>query len=438
MDRTHRLLSGGGVVINGDRIEDVVTHDSLAGLPDFSGEVIDVPDLTLIPGFIQTHIHLCQTLFRGLADDLPLLEWLRLRIFPLEAAHTASSMRASALLGLTELIASGSTTIMDMGSVYYEEEIVRAIDESGMRALVGKAMMDINEAYPRLKERTEDAVRSTVEEIRSWHGMANGRIQYAVAPRFILSCTDKLLLEASAIAAEYPGMRFHTHAAENRGELALVRKRCAADNIEYFAQIGILHEHTCLAHCIWLQERELDLLAERRAKVLHCPSSNLKLGSGIARVPDMLRRGITVSLGADGAPCNNTLNMFEEMRLAAMIQKPAYGPEAMLAAEVFAMATMGGATAVGLESEIGSVEVGKKADLVLLDLHRPWNPSRLTTPSDFFSAMVYSGSPANVDSVMVDGSWLYRKGLHQRIDGTRVVSQARQELTALLQRVEWT
>jgi len=438
MDRTKRMLSGGSVLINGDSIENVLTADQLAGSLDAFTEVIDVPNLTLIPGFIQTHLHLCQTLFRGLADDLPLLDWLRLRIFPLEAAHDASSMNVSARLGLSELIASGTTTIMDMGSLRHEEEIVRAIDESGMRAVVGKAMMDINEAYPKLKERTDDAIRSTLDEIRAWHGSANGRILYAVAPRFILSCTDRLLLEASAIATDHPGMRFHTHAAENSGELALVRKRCAADNIEYFAKVGILQEHTCLAHCVWLQERELDLLVERRANVLHCPSSNLKLGSGVARVPEMLQRGITVSLGADGAPCNNTLNMFQEMRLAAMIQKSVHGSDSMRADEVFTLATLGGARTLALEKEIGSIEAGKRADLVLLDLQKPWNPSRLTTASDLYSAVVYTGSPANVDSVMVDGSWLYRKGLHQRLDDERAVSQAREELKALLQRVEWT
>jgi cytosine/adenosine deaminase-related metal-dependent hydrolase len=317
MDDARRVIPGGALIVRGPSIESVLSASELAAMPPFEGTVLNARSLTAIPGFIQTHVHLCQTLFRGLADDLELLDWLRLKIYPLEAAHNAASMRASAMTGIAELIRSGTTTIMDMGSVAHEEEIAGAVEETGLRAFIGKAMMDSNDVYPALRESTEESLRSTLAQAQRWHGKGGGRMKYAVAPRFVLSCSDALLREAHAMTASFPGMLFHTHAAENRREMEAVRKRCGADNIEFFETLGILRANTCLAHCIWISESEMTLLRQREAKVLHCPTSNLKLGSGIARVPDLLARGISVSLGADGAPCNNTLDMFQEMRHAA-------------------------------------------------------------------------------------------------------------------------
>jgi cytosine/adenosine deaminase-related metal-dependent hydrolase len=234
---------------------------------------------------------------------------------------------------------------------------------------------------------------------------------------------------------DFDGMLFHTHAAENRAEVEAVRRRCSMDNIEYFSSCGLLGPNTCLAHCIWLQEHELDLLARSGSKVLHCPSSNLKLGSGIARVPEMLSRGINVSLGADGAPCNNTLDVFQEMRLAALIQKPHHGPSAMRAEAVFEMATCGGAEALGLAGEVGSIEVNKRADIVFLDLGRTWNPITTAESQNVYSSIVYSCSPENVRATMVDGSWLYKEGRYVTLDETAVVAHASEELMKLLNRM---
>lgn len=432
MDPSRRVLHGGAIVVNGNRIESVLTDAGLKQLRSFDGDVVDASRLVAVPGFIQTHIHLCQTLFRGLADDLALLDWLQLKIFPFEAAHNARSMRASAMVGIAELIRSGTTTILDMGSINHEEEIVRALDETGLRAFIGKAMMDVNDLYPKLKEPTRQSIDSTRRQAEQWHGSSNARIHYAVAPRFVLSCTDSLLKEAFEMTKSFPGMLFHTHAAENRNEMEAVRKRCGMDNIEFFESIGILRSNSCLAHCIWLNEKEVGLLYDRKAKVLHCPSSNLKLGSGIARIPELLARGISVSLGADGAPCNNTLNMFEEMRLAALIQKPVHGPRAMNARAVFELATLGGAKALGLAQEVGTLEPGKKADIVLIDAYNVWNPYSL---DDVYSTIVYSCSPENVSGVLVDGRWLYRDGDHQTLDEEQATMRAREELRLLLQRV---
>ncbi len=436
MDRERRVIHDGGIIVRDTLIEKVLTGPELEHLGPFEGSVVDVSGLVAIPGFVQTHVHLCQTLFRGLADDLDLLDWLGLKIFPFEAAHSPQSIHASAMAGIADLIRSGTTTIMDMGTINHEEDIIRAVQESGIRAFVGKAMMDINDIYSPLKEDTAAALRSTRTLAEQWHHADGGRIRYAVAPRFVLSCTDTLLREAFDMTRSFPGMLFHTHAAEHRREMGEVRKRCGTGNVAHFEVLNILDNNTCLAHCIWLEDREMDIMQERAVKVAHCPSANLKLGSGIAPIPEMRRRGITVSLGADGAPCNNSLDMFHEMRVAALIQKPAHGPSAMDALTVFEMATLGGARTLSLADEIGSIEAGKKADLVFLDLTGIGNPYVDHHADTVYSAIVYSGTAENVRSAMIDGVWVYNRGMHETLDQEAVRRNARHELQRLLGRIQ--
>lgn len=401
--------------------------------PSGPGE-IDASRAIVMPGFIQTHIHLCQTLFRGRAENLPLLQWLRDRIFPFEASHSASSMYQSARVGIAELIRSGTTTILDMGSIHHQEEIIRAIGESGLRACVGKALMDVNDIYPRLRESSDEAIASTRLLAERWHGSYDGRIRYAVAPRFVLSCSDRLLSMTAEMMDSFPEMILHTHASENDEEIRAVRDRCGMENIEFLHRMRLLSRRSALAHCIHLNDRELSLLADTSSNVTHCPSSNLKLASGIAPIPSMQSRGINVSLGADGAPCNNSLDMFQEMRLACLIQKPIHGSLAMPARLALRMATIGGATTLGLQSRVGSIEPGKRADLIILDLNSPANP--LLPEDDIESAIVYSCDPSNVDSVMVEGEWLYRKKEFTKIDPEDILGHSRAELQSLLQRMD--
>ena len=431
MDAAHRVLEGGAILLSGPRIARVLDRDALQRMGTIEAETVDATTMTAVPGFVQTHVHLCQALFRGLAEDLDLLDWLATRIFPLEAAHTASSIDISARIGLAELVRSGTTTIMDMGSVHHQDVAVGAIERAGIRAVVGKSMIDRNDLFGAFRESTSQALRSTEVLLKRWHNAADGRIRYAVAPRFVLSCSDELLKDAHAMAREHEGVLFHTHASENPRELEAVRARCGMDNVDYFARLGLLDERSCLAHCVRVSERERALLAEHRAKVLHCPSANLKLGSGIADVVGFLGRGIGVSIGSDGAPCNNTMDMFREMRLASLLQKPAHGAQAMDARTVLTLATRGGAEALGLAEEIGSLEEGKQADLVLLDLERAWNPVDQRDP---YAAIVHSASPENVRAVMVAGTWLYREGVLLRDDEREIRRAARHELDALLRR----
>jgi 5-methylthioadenosine/S-adenosylhomocysteine deaminase len=399
--------------------------------------IYDYTNLLVTPGFIQTHIHLCQTLFRGLADDMDLLEWLVKHIFPLEFGHNEESIKYSALLGIAEIIRSGTTTIMDMGTIHHEEVIIEAIKKSGLRAVVGKAMMDSNPLFPKLSESTKDAIQSSIDLAKLVQKDDTGRLSYAFTPRFILSCTDELLITAFNLTNEYTGTLYHTHASESRKEMREVQQRCGMDNVEYFNKIGILNEKTCLAHCIWLNEKEINLFIEKDIKVLHCPSSNLKLGSGIAKVPLFLNEDICVSLGADGAPCNNNLSMLLEMRLASLIQKP-FSPRFMPAPKVFEMATMNGARALGKENEIGSIEVGKKCDLTFWDLERCWNPSILDNLNSVIAAIVYTANSENIKHVCIDGNIVYSNGEVKNYDEKEAVMKGKEELRKITSSIDFS
>jgi 5-methylthioadenosine/S-adenosylhomocysteine deaminase len=386
-DPDHSVLSGALRVIDG-----VITEIG-EGLDPRDAEIIDLRGGWLIPGFVQTHIHLCQTLFRGMADDLALLDWLRTRVWPLEAAHDVDSTYWSARLGVSELLLGGTTSVLDMGTVRHTDATFEACREAGLRASIGRALMD-RENEAGLSEPLESALRGACDEADRWHN--RGRLRYAFAPRFVPSCTDELLL-AVVREARARGCLIHTHASENLDEVAMVRAMTGRENIEHLHALGMSGPDVCLAHCIHLTDAEEALLAETGTRVLHCPGSNLKLGSGIARIPELMARGVHVSLGADGAPCNNRLDAFTEMRTAALIQKPRLGPTAMPAATALRMATRSGAEALGLSC--GSLEVGRRADLVRLE---PWGPSWMPG-EDPSSTVVYAMRPDAVTDVWIDG-----------------------------------
>ncbi len=384
-------------------------------------DVIDGRGCALLPGFIQTHIHLCQTLFRGAADDLELIDWLKQRVWPMEAAHTPESLYASARLGVAELIKGGTTCALTMETVNHTESVFRAVEESGFRATVGKCMMDQGDDAPEaLIEESEESIAESLDLLERWNGQADNRIRYCFAPRFALSCTRELLERVARLAREL-GVMVHTHASENRDEIAMVERATGKRNIEYLRDVGLTAPHVVLAHCVHLDDAEIEILRSTGAHVAHCPSSNLKLASGIARVSEMLDRGVSVSLGADGAPCNNRLDMFTEMRTAALLQKVLRGSRALPALTALRMATTGAARALGLADQIGSVEAGKRADLQLVNL------SRLhTTPRpDPISTIVYAAEASDVETVIIDGRLVMRDGELLTLNEQDVIAEAR-------------
>ncbi len=433
------LVIEGGTVITMDgarRVEraDVLVEDGQIAAVGSMTMPIGTPTLQahgclVLPGLIQAHTHVCQTLCRGAADDLHLLEWLRERVWPYEASLDERAMRACARLAAAELLLGGTTTILDMGTVHETDTLFDTLGRTGLRATAGKAMMDAGDGVPaRMREETRRSLDESDALSARWDGTFAGRMHYAYAPRFVLSCTDGLLREVGARVRG--SARVHTHASEQQAEIALVRKERGADNIAYFAALGIGGPRATLAHCVHATPEERRLLAREGTNVTHCPSSNLKLGSGIAPIPEMLAEGIHVALGADGAPCNNNLDAFVELRLAALLHKPRVGPAGMTALQALELATLGGARALGLEAELGSIEPGKRADLIVID---PGAPHVAPSP-DPVSTVVYAAQSRDVRHVLVDGRLLVRDGQLTELSGLErgeVVATARAEAARL-------
>ncbi|MCX6539584.1 MAG: 5'-deoxyadenosine deaminase [Acidobacteria bacterium] len=433
------LVRGGTILTMNDTVDvvsgDVSVRDGRiaavgSGIQEPHDTTIDASGSLVLPGFVQTHLHLCQTLFRGFADDLALIDWLRLRVWPMEAAHTPASLRASTRLAACELLSTGTTTALTMETVHDTDVVFEAVAATGLRATIGKCMMDADAQVPkRLLENTQSSIDESLDIQRRWNGQANGRLRAAFAPRFAVSCSQGLL-EAVASLSEHQKTLVHTHASEQQAEIAIVERLTGRRNLEYFADIGLTSPRLCLAHCIWVDEHEQALMAEYDVKVLHCPGSNLKLGSGLAPIAELLARGICVSLGADGAACNNRLDMFEEMRLAAVMQAMRKGPGALPARDVVWMATRGGAQALGLQADIGSIEVGKRADLIVVDVSRPH-----TTPGpDPYSTLTYAARGTDVRATIVDGQVLVRDFAPVHLDPAEIAAEARTEARALAAR----
>src|SRR5256714_1512897 len=422
MDENNSILRGDLLIRNG-RITAI--GDQISDLVD---QTIDASGCAVLPGFIQTHIHLCQTLFRGAADDLSLNDWLKNRIWPMEAAHTRESIRASSQLGIAELIKGGTTCALTMETVRHTEEVLRVVDESGFRATVGKCMMDKGDDLPpELHEATQASIAESLKLIDDWHGKSDGRIRCCFAPRFAVSCSRELLSEVAKIARERHVM-IHTHASENKNECEMVEAGTGMRNVAYLDSLGISGAHVVLAHCIHLATEEMELLTRTKTNVAHCPSSNLKLGSGLARIAEMLARKIPVSLGSDGAPCNNRLDMFTEMRTAALLQKLAHGPEILPAARVLQMATIDGARALGLANKIGSLEVGKHADAIIVNLGELHSVPR---HDDVISTLIYSAQSSDVRTTIIDGNVVMLDRQLLTLDESEVLSSANQEAQEL-------
>jgi cytosine/adenosine deaminase-related metal-dependent hydrolase len=428
MNREREVLADTDVLIQDGRIARIGRGLKVKGS---ARRVLDVRGQVVLPGLIHGHLHACQTLFRNHADGLELLDWLRERIWPYEAAHDAESLRASADLTFAELIQSGATAALDMGTVRHYDAVFESARDCGFRLTGGKAMMDTGHALPAgLRETTEASIAESVALLERWHGKHGDRLRYAFAPRFVLSCTETLLKEVSRLSRER-GVRIHTHASENPTECDLVRQRIGLDNVAYFHSLGMSGPHVTLAHCVWLTAEEQRLLRETGTVVCHCPSSNLKLASGIAKVPELMDAGVHVCLGADGAPCNNNLDLFVEMRLAALLHKPRVGPLAMPPMRVLEMATLEGARALGLEKEVGSLEEGKRGDVTVVDVR---GLHTLPTPESVLGVLVHAARSTDVSHVAIDGRLVLKDRQLLTLDARDVAERAQKHAARIVDR----
>ncbi len=392
--------------------------------------VIDATGCAVVPGFVQAHVHLCQTLMRGLADDLPLLEWLRQRIWPLEAAHDSHSLATSARLGLAEAMLAGTTTVLDMGTVHDHDVVMDACARSGIRARSGKAMMDSGNGVPaRLRETARSSLDESERLARAWRGAASGRIGYAWSPRFILSCSEQLVRGAVERARD-AGELVSTHAAEHAEERSAVRQAFGDDDVAVLRRWGVTGPRAVLAHGVHLSDDEARSLASEGTRVVHCPSANLKLGSGIARIADLDRIGVALALGADGAPCNNNLDPWIELRHAALLAKVRTGVTAVPARRALRLATIDGARALGLDAVTGSIESGKRADIMVVDI----GGAHVEPGGDVFSRLVYACGARDVRHVIIDGALVVKNREHLTIDVERVITEARIQVKRLRER----
>ncbi len=392
--------------------------------------ILNVSGAYVLPGFVQAHVHFCQTLFRGRAEQVPLLDWLEQFIWPMEAAHTADSLRVSARLSMAELLLGGTTAALDMGTVHHTQVLFEEAKAAGFRLITGKAMMDKGpNPMGGLLEQTEASLQMADDLAAQWHD-AEGLVQYAYAPRFILSCTDELMRETAQLARARKAL-IHTHASENPGELDVVRERYGRGNIGALEDLGLVGPDVVLAHCVLPDVDETQILQQSQTGVAHCPSTNLKLASGVAPIPAYLSDGIRVGIGADGAPCNNRLDMFAEMRLAGLVQKPLLGAAALPAKRILELATVGGADLVGLGDRVGQLKTGFSADIQVI---RPQGP-HMWPGADPYTDLVYSAQSTDVDAVWVRGCQKVENGALMGWDMDALFENARTAISDLRERL---
>jgi 5-methylthioadenosine/S-adenosylhomocysteine deaminase len=322
-----------------------------------------------------------------------------------------------------------------MGTVRHQEAVFDAMDASGIRGFSGKAMMDVGAGVPKgLRETRAESLRESIALLERWNGAADGRLGYALAPRFILSCSERLLREVAELATAR-GVLIHSHVAEHRGEKDEVRAQLGKDDVDALESFGIAGPHVVLAHGVQLTRAQMRRMAKRGTRVVHCPSANMKLASGIADVVAMREAGLVVALGADGAPCNNRLDGFTELRQAALLAKVKREDAAALsAADALSMATIDGARALGIDRETGSLEVGKKADAIVVRI----DELHAIPGGDAVSRLVYSATAADVRHVFVDGRWLVRDRELASLDVESVRADAVREGKKVLARAGLT
>jgi 5-methylthioadenosine/S-adenosylhomocysteine deaminase len=380
-----QLIKGRDVLVEGNRITEI-GRDLLA---DPSEETIDGHGKLAIPGLVNAHTHLAMTLFRGYADDMALMPWLQEKIWPLEARLTREDIRWGVKLGCLEMIRFGVTCYNDM--YYFMDEAARATKEMGLRAVLSGVVFD---SRPEFQKEAESF-------IKQWNG--DDLISPAVGPHAIYTCSEDTLLWAKE-TAEKNDVLLHIHLSETRGEVEDSLKNHGKSPVEYLDSLGWLGPKVLAAHCVWLSDNDISLLAGHRVNVAHCPVSNLKLAAGIAPIEKLLAAGVNVCIGADGASSNNNLNLFEEMKVAAIVQKNALSrPDALKAEEVWRMGTENAYRAFGLDL---GLRKGALADIALIDLRRPW----FTPETSMVSHLIY-GISGGVDTTIVNGNVLMRDGV---------------------------
>ena len=413
MDESLTVIKDGAIAVKGTRVLKVGTSQDISRY--YAPEVvINGKQKVVFPGLINTHTHAAMVYFRGIADDQPLKEWLENHIWPAENRWLSPEFVSDAIeLACLEMLKGGITTYNDM--YFYEDAAAEATKRVGMRAALGAGILD----FPTKSARTVDEYFENAESfIRDWKG--DSLITPCVAPHALYTCGPETLKRAKRVAVKYD-VPIHIHLSETKWEVEEIKSMYAMMPVEYLDSLGFLDEKVLAVHCVWVTDREMEVLAERKVGVSHCIESNLKLASGIAPVVEMLKAGIKVAFGTDGAASNNDLNIFSEMSTAAKLEKTlSEDPTALDAKTAFLMATRWGAEVLGLGRITGSIEEGKAADLVMADLNKP----HLVPMYNIYSHIVYAMRPSDVEMVMVDGKVVVNDGELTTGDESEILQKA--------------
>ncbi|MFQ6051254.1 MAG: amidohydrolase family protein [Candidatus Hydrothermarchaeota archaeon] len=399
----YEIIKDGAIGISGDRIVEIGKIGEIKGEEKIGGE-----NKIVMPGLINTHTHLSMTLLRGIADDMPLMDWLQREIWPREAKLTGKHCYHGALLGCLEMLKSGTTCFADM--YFFMDDVAKAVKESGIRAALSYGILEIDE------ETGKKMFNSAKKFVKKWK--KSERIIPMFGPHTPYTCSEEMLVRVRK-AASKEKVGIHIHLNETKEEVEKIKKEKGKYPIEYLNDIGFLGPDVLAAHCVWLNNEEVNILKEKDVKISHNPISNMKLGSGISPVEKLIKKGITVSLGTDGVASNNTLDLFEEMKVCALLQKAdSLDPTTMPVDTVIKMATSYGGKA--LKTNSGSIEIGKKADLIVIDPKIP----RLTPMHSIKSHIVYATHGDDVEDVIVDGKVVMRGGEVLTLDEEEVIERA--------------
>lgn len=425
------ILIKNALILNPNNFEEkkqslLIKNDLIAEISDEIDEsnvdkIIDASGKILLPGLVNTHTHLSMTLFRGLADDLSLDSWLNDHIWPMEANLNGDYCYIGALLGAVELIKSGTTTFSDM--YFYMEDVARAVDEAGIRAVLSYGMIDFGDA-----ERREAEIKENLDLFKNCNGMADGRIKVFFGPHSPYTASEELLIKVRQLADEY-NMGIHIHVSETQKEINDISEEKGLRPFEYLDKIGFLGPDVLAAHCVWLSDEEIDIIKKNNVKVSHNPCSNMKLASGIAPISKLLEKDVCVSIGTDGASSNNNLDLIEELKTASLLQKVStLDPNVLNSHEALAMGTINGAKALGLSDEIGSIEVGKKADIILIDKN---SANMVPDSTTLTSNVIYSANGSNVDTTICNGKILMENKKLTVLDEQEIYEKAREAIKNL-------
>ena len=405
------VIEDGAIAVKDGEIVFVGKREASVGIS--ADERINAKDKAALPGLINCHTHVAMSLYRGLAEDKPLDVWLRKTIWPLEAKLKRDDVYVGALLGCLEMLKSGTTCFADM--YFHEDMVAKAVSESGLRAVLAEGIIESGS-----KTRGEKMLNASVSFAKSFDGYANGRVKAMLGPHAAYSCSPELLTKVRDKASEL-GVGIHIHLAESEELFKEHAEKYGCSEVEFLDGLGLFSEHVLAAHCINLSENDRHVLAKHKVNVVYVPVANMKLGLGVAKIKELLDLGVNVALGTDGPASNNTLDMFETMKFGALLQKFVYRkPEVLSAYEILKMATVNGAKALGLDKSIGSLEVGKRADIILIDLSKP----HLKPLHNIYASILYSAKGGDVDTVIVDGKILMENRVVKTLNEQAVVEKA--------------